>query len=219
MTEKSGSLGGPLFFVLTETSKLRKREMRRMQMDEQRAVRALRDFLEAMDIDLTAENMERTPERVTRLYQKLFAGRGKDTASLWGETFAAETSGIAAVRDIPFYSMCEHHLVPFLGRVGIAYVPKDGRVAGFSKFAAVVDRLANRPQLQERLTAQIADAVYDDLEAAGVLVCVEARQLCMILHGDLPQETSTVTVESRGCLQHGLPAYTEAWMLLMKENT
>ena len=111
-------------------------------MDEQRAVRALRDFLEAMDIDLTAENMERTPERVTRLYQKLFAGRGKDTASLWGETFAAETSGIAAVRDIPFYSMCEHHLVPFLGRVGIAYVPKDGRVAGFSKFAAVVDRLA-----------------------------------------------------------------------------
>ena len=92
-------------------------------------------------------------------------------------------------------------------------------MAGFSKFAAVVDRLAHRPQLQERLTAQIADAVYDDLEAAGVLVCVEARQLCMILHGDLPQETSTVTVESRGCLQHGLPAYTEAWMLLMKENT
>ena len=136
-------------------------------MDEQRAVRALRDFLEAMDIDLTAENMERTPERVTRLYQKLFAGRGKDTASLWGETFAAETSGIAAVRDIPFFSMCEHHLVPFLGRVGIAYVPKAGRVAGFSKFAAVVDQ---RAKLALRTRFVIGSAEIAEVFDLAVLV-------------------------------------------------
>ena len=187
-------------------------------MDEQRAVRALRDFLEAMDIDLTAENMERTPERVTRLYQKLFAGRGKDTASLWGETFAAETSGIAAVRDIPFYSMCEHHLVPFFGEVNIAYLPATGKVAGFSKFSRLVELLSHRPQLQERLTAQIAAAVQRDLMAQGVLVTVEAQQLCMTMRGDLAHGTRTITTECNGVFYSDKQLYQQAWLLLGGEK-
>lgn len=185
-------------------------------MDEKRAIKALRDFLEAMDIDLAAAGMEKTPERVTKLYAKLFSGQGRETEQLWGERFHTASRGLIAIRNIPFYSVCEHHLVPFLGRISIVYRPKDGQAAGFSKFADIVKVYCRRPQLQERLTRDIAAAVHEELPARGVLVVVEARQLCMIMHGDMAQEADTVTAEGLGCLAPGQPEHKEAWLLLQK---
>ncbi len=185
-------------------------------MDEKKAIAAVQDFLAAMDIDLAEEGMERTPERVVKLYEYLFSGRGKATASLWGELFPTPARGIIAVRQIPFYSMCEHHLVPFFGEVQIAYIPREGRVAGFSKFMKLVELIAHRPQLQERFTRQLTDAVQRDLAADGVLVIVEAQQLCMTMRGDAAPGARTVTSESVGCLASGTRRYQEAWLLLMK---
>lgn len=184
-----------------------------------KAVRAMREFLEAVGVDLTARGMEKTPERVAQMYQYLFSGIGKDTSSIWGETFDAGSDGIVAVRHIPFYSMCEHHLVPFFGEVSIVYLPENGRVAGFSKFARLVDILSHQPQLQERLTAQIAAAVWHDLGARGVLVTVEAQQLCMTMRGDLAHGTRTVTSECTGVFQTDSALYHQAWMILGGEKS
>ena len=187
-------------------------------MDEKKAIAAVQDFLAAMDIDLAEEGMERTPERVVKLYEYLFSGRGKATASLWGELFPTPARGIIAVRQIPFYSMCEHHLVPFFGEVSIAYLPATGKVAGFSKFSRLVELLSHRPQLQERLTAQIAAAVQRDLMARGVLVTVEAQQLCMTMRGDLAHGTRTITTECNGVFYSDKQLYQQAWLLLGGEK-
>ena len=164
-----------------------------MSERNEKAIQAMRDFLEAIGVDISKQGMEKTPERVARMYEFLFNGMNADTASIWGETFDAGSEGIVAVRHIPFYSMCEHHLVPFFGEVSIAYLPATGKVAGFSKFSRLVELLSHRPQLQERLTAQIAAAVQRDLMARGVLVTVEAQQLCMTMRGDLAHGTRTIT--------------------------
>jgi GTP cyclohydrolase I len=162
--------------------------------------------------------MEKTPERVARMYEFLFNGMNADTASIWGETFDAGSEGIVAVRHIPFYSMCEHHLVPFFGEVSIAYLPATGKVAGFSKFSRLVELLSHRPQLQERLTAQIAAAVQRDLMARGVLVTVEAQQLCMTMRGDLAHGTRTITTECNGVFYSDKQLYQQAWLLLGGEK-
>ena len=185
-------------------------------MDRDKAIGAMRDFLNALDIDLEQSHMEKTPERVTDMYAMLFAGCGKSSAAVWGETFPTPAGGLVAVRHLPFYSMCEHHLVPFFGEVQIAYVPREGRVAGFSKFMKLVELIAHRPQLQERFTRQLTDAVQRDLAADGVLVIVEAQQLCMTMRGDAAPGARTVTSESVGCLASGTRRYQEAWLLLMK---
>lgn len=182
----------------------------------EKAVRAMREFLEALGIDLAAEGMERTPERVAGMYEMLFSGRGKETRELWGETFDVETGqdGIVAVRHIPFYSMCEHHLVPFFGEVNIAYLPAPCGVAGFSKFARLVEVISRRPQLQERMTRQIADAVAADIHALGVLVTAEAQQLCMTMRGDLAHGTKTVTSAMNGRFRDDLELRQQAWQML-----
>ena len=115
-----------------------------------KAVQAMQDFLEAVGVDLKASGMEKTPERVAGMYEYLFNGIGVSTDDVWGELFKVENEGIVAVRDIPFYSMCEHHLVPFFGKVSIAYKPHEGSIAGFSKFSRMVEIISHRPQLQER---------------------------------------------------------------------
>lgn len=187
-------------------------------MDEQKATQAVRDLLAALDIDLEKDNMEKTPARVVSLYKELFSGKDKPTAPLWGELFEGEAQGLVAVKKIPFVSMCEHHLVPFFGEVSIAYIPSEGKVAGFSKFAAVVKLLSSRPQLQERLTKQIADAIENDLNAKGVLVIVEARQLCLLLTGSNTGDVRTLTTEGRGELSKDSEHFSEAVALLMKEE-
>ncbi|WP_028130546.1 GTP cyclohydrolase I [Selenomonas sp. AE3005] len=187
-------------------------------VDKERAARAMRDFLEAVGVDLQAQGMEKTPERVAKMYEYLFNGMGKGTSDIWGETFDAGSEGIVAVRHVPFYSMCEHHLVPFFGEVSIAYLPGNGRVAGFSKFSQLVERLSHKPQLQERLAAQIAAAVRKDLGARGVLVVIEAQQLCMTMRGDLAHGTRTVTSECNGVFKEDTALYQQAWMILGGEK-
>lgn len=190
-----------------------------MSERNEKAIRAMHDFLEAIGVDIEAQGMEKTPERVAKMYQFLFSGLGKDSSEIWGETFDAGSDGIVAVRHIPFYSMCEHHLVPFFGEVSIAYLPSNGKVAGFSKFSKLIEILSHQPQLQERLTAQIAAAIQQDLGARGVLVAVEAQQLCMTMRGDLAHGTRTVTSERTGVFETDSALYQQAWMILGGEKS
>lgn len=180
----------------------------------EKAVEAMRDFLEALGLDLQQLDMEKTPARVAEMYGCLFSGLKKDASQVWGELFQSENDGIVAVKDIPFYSMCEHHLVPFFGRVSLAYKPRQGMVAGFGKFTKLVDIISHRPQLQERMTQQLAEAVMQGLAAEGVLVIAEAQQLCMTMRGDLAHGTSTVTSACRGCFERDAELYNQAWGLL-----
>ena len=179
----------------------------------------MEEFLDALGLDVKAAGMEKTPERVVQMYALLFSGCQRETKPIWGEVFEAESHGLVAVRHLPFYSMCEHHLVPFFGEVQIAYLPRDGKVAGFGQFAQVVDALAHRPQLQERLTKQIAFAVEADLGAEGVMVVISAQQLCMMMRKEASLGTRTVTVESRGKLSGDGDLPKQAWQLLMEEKS
>ena len=169
-----------------------------MSKTNDKAIRAMREFLEAVGIDLQQQGMEKTPERVAKMYQFLFNGIDADTAEIWGETFNAGSEGIVAVRHLPFYSMCEHHLVPFFGEVNIAYLPAAGKVAGFSKFSRLIELLSHRPQLQERLTAQIADALEEHLDPLGVGVVLSASHGCMGHRGVRKPGASMHTSALRG---------------------
>ena len=166
----------------------------------QRAKDGIKQFLQALSVDTEAPELEKTPSRVTELYGELFSGVGMDTKSAWGDTFTADYKGLVALSGIPFYSMCEHHLLPFFGTVDIVYQPKDGCVAGLSKFQDVVNILSRRPQLQERLTSELADAIMDDLSAHGVFVRITSTQLCMLIKGTMQQDSKVITLESRGVL-------------------
>ena len=153
------------------------------------------------------------------MYAEVFAGLHRDINKDIKVFHGEGNDEMILIGDIPFYSMCEHHLVPFFGEVSIAYLPKDGRVAGFSKFSKLVEVLSHQPQLQERLTAQIAAAVQRDLGARGVLVVVEAKQLCMTMRGDLAHGTRTVTSEKNGVFQTDSALYQQAWMILGGEKS
>ncbi len=181
-----------------------------------KAEQAIKDFLTAMGLDLTARHMEQTPARVVELYEYLLGGRPERIPALWGRPFPTDSRGLIAIRHIPFYSLCEHHLVPFFGEVYIAYLPHNGMAAGFSKFARVIGELARQPQLQERLTQEIAEAIGQGIAAEGVLVIVEARQLCMMLRSEIAPDTTTLTTASSGRLQTDASLRQEAWSLLMK---
>ena len=183
-------------------------------VDTARAERAMHEFLTALGIDLRSCGMRETPARAAEMYAELFAGLRSDTAVLWAETMTEDTAGLVAVRDIPFYSMCEHHLLPFFGTVDIVYRSQGGRVAGFGVFAQLAALYAARPQLQERLTAQIADEIVRGLGAAGVLVVVRAQQLCMMMRGERAHGTRTVTAEYRGAFRSDAAETAAAWKML-----
>ncbi len=187
--------------------------------DLERAQRAMEDFLSAMGVDIEALGMEKTPERVAKMFAFLFDGLGKDTKELWGETYASGSDGLVAVRRIPFYSICEHHLVPFFGEASLVYLPKDGRVAGFSKFTELVRCLSHRPQLQERLTREVAAAIAEDLGARGVLVSLEAQQLCMMIRGELAHGARTMTTYQTGVFREDAALLSQAYHLIGGENT
>ena len=182
--------------------------------DLSRAARAMREFLTALGVDIAAQGMEETPQRVAQLYAELFAGQQEDTAELWADVLTEETDGLVAVRAIPFYSMCEHHLLPFFGTANIVYQPHAGRVAGFGVFARLVASMARRPQLQERLTADIAREVERGLGAEGVLVVLNAQQLCMMMRGERAHGTQTGTAECRGAFRSDAAESAAAWQML-----
>ncbi len=191
-----------------------KKQTRGGAPDLRRAAAAMRAFLAALGVSAASCGMEETPARTAELYAELFAGLRSDPAALWEETMTEDTAGLVAVRDIPFYSMCEHHLLPFFGTVDIVYRPQDGRVAGFGIFAQLAALYAARPQLQERLTAQIADEIVRGLGAAGVLVVVRAQQLCMMMRGERAHGTQTVTAECRGAFRSDAAETAAAWKML-----
>ena len=179
-----------------------------------RAERAMREFLEAIGVDLAAQGMEETPARVADLYAELFSGLHADARELWEDVMTEETDGLVAVRAIPFHSVCEHHLLPFFGTAHIVYRPHAGRVAGFGVFTRLVACMARRPQLQERLTTDIAREIEQGLGAEGVLVVVDAQQLCMTMRGARAHGTRTTTSACRGVFRDDKTMELQAWQML-----
>jgi GTP cyclohydrolase I len=167
--------------------------------DEEKIARGVRLMLEGMGEDPDRGGLRDTPSRVARMYREICAGLGEDASTLVTVVDGADFDEMIMVRDIPLASVCEHHLIPFTGRAHVAYVPnKSGQITGLSKIARVVDMLAKKPQVQERLTTEIADAIERALSPRGVFVVIEAEHLCMTMRGVKKPGSVTVTSAVRG---------------------
>ncbi len=166
-------------------------------IDLARIERAARELLEAIGEDVGSERLRETPRRVARMYAELLSGVSTDPGEYLRLGFEEGHQEMVILRDIPFYSLCEHHLLPFHGKAHVGYVP-EGRLAGVSKLARVVEGFARRPQLQERLTSQIADCIMDALHPDGVAVVVEAEHLCMTMRGVRKPGSQVITSAMRG---------------------
>jgi len=166
-------------------------------VDQERIARAVREILEAISEDPAREGLVETPRRIAEMYEELFAGLHQDPRDVLSTGFQESHREMVILKNIPFYSLCEHHFLPFHGRAHVGYVP-EGRIAGASKIARAVDILARRPQLQERLTGQIADAIMEGLSPDGVAVVIEAEHLCMTMRGVQKPGTTLVTSAIRG---------------------
>ena len=172
------------------------------EVDLVRAEAAVREFLLALGEDPDREGLLDTPARVARAAVEMYAGLRQDAAEVLSRTFEIAHDELVIVRDIPVYSVCEHHLLPFHGEAHIGYIPaKDGRVTGLSKLARLVDVFARRPQVQERITTQIADSLVTHLDAQGVIVVIEAEHLCMSMRGVRKPGSRTITSAVRGQLR------------------
>ena len=184
------------------------------EIDQGRIEKAVREIIEALGEDPEREGLVDTPERVANFYAEVFDGIHQEPGEVVDAFFGEEHyQEIVMVREIPFYSMCEHHFVPFHGQAHVAYIPR-GRVTGLSKLARLVEGYARRPQMQERLTAQVADALADRLEPLGVMVVVEAEHLCMSMRGIKKPGAVTVTSAVRGTMQTDSATRAEAMALL-----
>ena len=182
-----------------------------MSVDIERVERAVTELLSALGEDPGRDGLVKTPSRVARMYEEVVAGLSENPADHLEVTFAADHDEMVMVRDIPFASLCEHHLVPFIGRAHVAYIPgEDGRITGLSKLARLVDGYAKRLQVQERMTTEIADAIEAALDPRGVLVVVEAEHLCMSMRGVKKSGTSTVTSAVRGLFRNDSATRSEA---------
>ncbi len=174
----------------------------RLAVDRARAEAAVRELLLAIGEDPEREGLLDTPARVARSLEELYSGLGMDAEHLLATTFSIDHDEMIIVRDIELYSTCEHHLLPFHGVAHIGYIPAlDGRVTGLSKLARLVDVFAKRPQVQERITTQVADALVEHLGAQGVIVVVEAEHLCMSMRGVHKPGSRTITSAVRGQLR------------------
>ena len=184
-------------------------------MDHDKIKEGVRLLLEGIGEDPQREGLLDTPRRVAEMFEEIFAGLEQDPAEHFKVMFNEDHREMILVRDIPLYSMCEHHLVPFIGKAHIAYIPgKDGRICGLSKLARLVDVFARRPQVQERLTSQIAEEIVKHLDPAGVIVVVEAEHLCMSMRGVRKPGTTTTTSAVRGVFQTSAATRAEALALI-----
>src|SRR5580704_11938086 len=180
-------------------------------IDRDRLQKAVREILFAIGEDPDRSGLVRTPARVAEMYSEICAGLSEDPARHLVVTFEADHDEMVLVRDIALYSICEHHLIPFHGHAHVAYIPgEDGRITGLSKLARLVDGFAKRPQVQERLTTQIADALVDALAPRGAFVMIEAEHLCMSMRGVRKPGTLTVTSAVRGLMRDSAAARSEA---------
>ena len=188
-----------------------KPEPDRPSIDQARVERAVRELLEAIGEDPDRDGLVRTPSRVADMFSEIFSGLDEDPASHLTVRFDADHDEMVMVREIPLYSTCEHHLVPFIGKAHVAYIPgDDGRITGLSKLARLVDAFARRPQVQERLTTQIADTINEVLKPKGVLVVIEAEHLCMSMRGVRKPGSLTVTSAVRGLFKTNAATRAEA---------
>jgi GTP cyclohydrolase I len=188
------------------------------EIDQGRIEKAVREIIEALGEDPDREGLVETPERVARFYAEVFSSIHEDPGEVVDAFFGEEHyQEIVMVREIPFYSMCEHHFVPFHGQAHVAYLPK-GRVTGLSKLARLVEGFARRPQMQERLTAQVANCLYERLDPHGVLVVVEAEHLCMSMRGVKKAGAKTITSAVRGTMESNPATRAEAMSLLLGSN-
>lgn len=183
--------------------------------DQERAEAAVRELLIAVGEDPDREGLRETPARVARAYRETLAGLFCDPADVLEKVFNEGHQELVLVRDIPVYSTCEHHLLPFLGKAHVGYIPSvDGKVTGLSKLARLVDMYAKRPQVQERLTSQVADALVERLHAQSVIVVIECEHLCMAMRGIRKPGAVTTTSAVRGGFQRNPASRAEALSLI-----
>ena len=183
-------------------------------MDKDRIENAVREILIAIGEDPDREGLVETPRRVANMYAEVFSGLENDPKQFVKVFSENDNDEMVVVRDIPLYSMCEHHLLPFIGKAHIVYIPAEGKVIGLSKLARIVDNFARRPQIQERLTSQIADFLNDNLHPKGVAVIVEAEHLCMTMRGARAAGAKTNTSALRGVIRSDARTRAEAMALL-----
>ena len=187
-------------------------------VDKPRIEAAMREILAAIGEDPDRDGLQQTPARVARMYEEIFAGLRELPDHHLQVTFDASHDEMVMVRDIALVSTCEHHLVPFIGKAHVAYIPNDdGRITGLSKLARLVDAYAKRPQVQERLTTQIADEIERTLQPRGVLVVIEAEHLCMSMRGVRKPGSSTVTSAVRGLFRESVATRTEAMRFIGRD--
>jgi GTP cyclohydrolase IA len=187
-------------------------------VDLPRIEAAVREILAAIGEDPDRDGLLDTPSRVARMYEEIFAGLREDPKALLNTSFDAGHDEMVMVRDIALTSTCEHHLVPFIGKAHVAYIPNDdGRITGLSKLARLVDAYARRPQVQERLTTQIADEIERTLQPRGVLVVIEAEHLCMSMRGVRKPGSTTVTSAVRGLFRENVATRSEAMRFIGRD--
>lgn len=183
-------------------------------MDLEKLEQAVRMILEAIGEDPNRQGLQDTPKRVARMYAEMFKGLKQDPAQYLTVAFTDQHEEMVLLKDIALYSMCEHHLLPFIGKAHVGYIPQGGRLVGISKLARVVESLSRRPQVQERLTTQIADVIERSLKPRGVVVVIEAEHMCMSIRGVQKPGVLTVTSAVRGIFREKEATRAEAFSLI-----
>jgi GTP cyclohydrolase I len=187
-------------------------------LDKEKIIEGIKMVIEGIGEDITREGLNNTPQRVANMYEEIFSGLKIDPFQVVKASFNEEHDEMIIVRDIPLYSICEHHLLPFLGRAHVAYIPgKDGKILGISKIARIVDIFAKRLQLQERMTTKIADTIVETIRPLGVLVIVEAEHLCMSMRGVQKPGSITITSAVRGAFRTSEATRAEAMSLIKRK--
>ena len=194
-------------------------EESRRNMDLPKIEGAVRQILEAIGEDPDREGLQETPQRVARMYAEVFAGLHRDINKDIKVFHGEGNDEMILIGDIPFYSMCEHHLLPFHGKAHVVYIPRDGKIFGLSKVARIVDTLSRKPQLQEKLTSEIADAIEKAVDARSVCVVLEAEHLCMTMRGIRKPGSKTVTSAMRGGCRSDIRTRNEALALINRQRS
>lgn len=169
-------------------------------MDKEKIMQGMKLILEGMGEDVNRPGLVETPERIARMYEEIFGGMEQDASVPLSKTFPVENNEMVIEKDITFYSMCEHHFMPFYGKAHVAYIP-NGKVVGLSKLARTVEIFAKRPQIQEQMTSQIVDAIMKELKPQGAMVMLEAEHMCMTMRGVKKPGSKTVTFAARGIFE------------------
>jgi GTP cyclohydrolase IA len=188
-------------------------------LDKKMIKEGVKLIIKGLGEDINRGGLRRTPERVADMYEEIFSGIGKDPSKELGPEFDENHDEIILVKDIPFYSVCEHHIIPFIGRAHIAYIPNEsGKIVGLSKLVRVIDVVSKRLQIQERLTSIVADTIVEKIKPRGVMVIVEAEHLCMSMRGVKKPGTLTVTSAVRGLFRNNPASRAEVMSLISQKK-